>query len=288
MSGELQVDRALYDAELDLEDLLGTLRARETSVPVDRDSLFRFDIGLHAPDTLRIESDAVQAVLRADLRLLGTELRPALLGSIEAREGHARFRGNDFQITRAAIDFEDRNRIAPDFDIHAEADIRDYRVFVHVFGTPRDLEVHLSSEPSLPETDLFTLITLGITRRDTEGIGERGSGLAGLDALLVVSGLDQRVRRFIPKNPIVPDWRLTTGYSKATGQVEPRVAFEWKFLDERLRLRHSQPLGVEGQRTQAEYHITDTLSAQAEWDTEDALTPLGNLGMDLKLRFDLE
>ncbi len=288
LSGELAVSRARYDADLDLERVLPLLRSRALQPPPEREASLHLDVGIRAPETLRIDTPAVEAVLRADLRLTGTDIRPGLLGTVEATEGHATFRGNEYELTRAVVDFEDGYRIAPSFDVHAEADIRDYRVYVHIFGTPEEPEVHLSSEPELSETDLFTLITLGITRRDAEGIDERGSGLAGLDALLSMSGLDARVRRFIPENPILPEWRLTTGYSKTTGQVEPRVAFEWRFLDERLRLRHSQPIGVEGQRTQAEYRITDTVSAQAEWDTEDALTPFGNLGMDLKLRWDLE
>ena len=289
LGGELNVEQARYTAPLEVDEALAAFRARALAPPTGpRAPWVRLDVGLHADDTVVVDNGAVKGLFRADLRLVGTDQRPGLLGSLTAVDGTATFRGNLFRIERATAIFNDPNRVVPEFDVHATSDIRDYRVRVHAFGTPAKPELDLSSDPELADTDLLTLITLGITSRDAQGIDQRGSGLAGLDALFAISGLDRRVRAFMPDDPLVPEMRLTTGFSRVTGQVEPRLALEWRLIEDRLRLRHSQPIGVDGQKTQAEYRITDTISAQAEWDTEDSETSFGNLGVDLKLRWELE
>ncbi len=44
--------------------------------------------------------------------------------------------------------------------------------------------------------------------------------------------------------------------------------------------------GGAGKRARAEYHFTDTLTGQFQWDNENAATDgLPNLGLDLKLRW---
>jgi len=86
-----------------------------------------------------------------------------------------------------------------------------------------------------------------------------------------------------------PTVRLTSGWSSGTGQVEPRLAFESHLFTKALKLRYSAPIGVPGQTTEAEYRINKTLSLQAEWDTEShQATPVGDIGLDLKLRWEGE
>lgn len=292
LTGDLDVDRARWAKDLEVDTLIPTFKKRIAAAPApDRAPLLRFDVGLHAPGTIRVENRNLTATLRADLRLTGSDVHPGLVGTVSSVEGRALFRGNEWTVTQALVDFKERDRILPSFDVHAESDVRDYRVYVHAFGTPDRLRLDLSSDPDLAETDLVTLVTLGITSRDAEaGFGGGDAAWAAADALFAISGLDRHVRSFIPRNPILRDasLRLTSGYSRGTGQVEPRLAFESRVLVDELRLRYSAPLGIRGQRTQAEYRITDTVSVQAEWDTENQVTSLGNVGLDLKLRWEGE
>lgn len=290
LTGDVDVQRALYRRDLDIDQLLPTIRKRVAAVTIERKPWLHLDLGIHAPGTIKVEDRNLTATLRADLQLTGNDVHPGLLGTVSLIDGRAIFRGNEWRVTHALADFKDRDRIVPSFDVHAESDIRDYRVYVHAFGTPDTPRVTFTSDPDLAESDLVTLVTLGVTSRDAEGIGSGDAAAAAADALFAVSGLDQKVRSFIPKNPILrdPTLRLTSGYSSGTGQVEPRLAFESRLFTDQLRLRYSAPIGIPGQKTQAEYRINDTVSVQAEWDTENRLTPEGNLGLDLKLRWESE
>ena len=105
-----------------------------------------------------------------------------------------------------------------------------------------------------------------------------------------VTGLDRQVERFLPKNAVLRDLtiRVATLYNGATGLVEPTPQLESKLLTEQLKIRIAQPVSGRGTRAQAEYQFTDRISAQVQWDNENVDYSFGNLGLDLKLRWDVE
>jgi translocation and assembly module TamB len=188
-------------------------------------------------------------------------------------------------------------------DVHGEARVSDYQVFMHLFGTMADPKVTLTSTPPLSQPDIITLLSMGFTQRDTQ----RGSGTQGLataaaaQALFAASGLPEQVRRFLPRGGPVQDLsvRITSVYSELTGQVEPRVEFESWAWHEKLRLRFQTPLaGARGQRAQVELRLGDHTALQYQFDTDSQgamasqadqssrLRWAGDHGLDLKLRWE--
>ena len=138
----------------------------------------------------------------------------------------------------------------------------------------------------------MSLLTLGVTGRERAGIsGTAGAG-AGLaaEALYQASGLDRQVQRLLPQNTVLRDtaFRIGTQYNDFSGLVEPTAQLESKFLVEQLKLSLSQPVSGKGTRAQAEYRITNRLSVQSQWDNAYSDIPFGNLGIDLKLRWEVE
>ncbi len=108
-------------------------------------------------------------------------------------------------------------------------------------------------------------------------------------ALLSASGLDEQVKRFLPRGGPIRDlsMRIVTGYSEETGQVEPRAEFESWLLRDRLRLRFQTPLGTgRGRKAQAEVRLGEHTAVQYQWDNESLDVPTGDHGVDLKLRWE--
>jgi translocation and assembly module TamB len=216
-----------------------------------------------------------------------------MVGSVEAGEGsQAFFRGNAFAITQGVADFKDHHSLEGVFDVYADTQVRDYQIRLHAFGRSSAPQVQFSSEPALSEGDVLSLLTLGLTARERAGIsGTTGAG-AGLaaEALYQASGLDRQVQRFLPKNEVLrdPAFRISTQYSEGTGLVEPTAQLESKFLVDQLKLSLSQPVSGRGTHAQAEYRFDNRLSAQAQWDNAYNDLPIGNLGIDLKLRWEVE
>jgi translocation and assembly module TamB len=256
----------------------------------------RFEVGILVDGDARIDNDLAHGGVKGELTLTGSLAAPGLVGSLAMTPGgRAMYRGNEFTLTHAVLDFADRHRFAPTFDVHGETVVRDYQVFLHAYGTLDQTEIQLTSSPALTREDIATLLSLGITTRDSTAQG----GLAGLggaataaaaQALFSVSGLDDQVKRFLPRDGILRDFsvRMTTAYSETSGQVEPRAEFESRALGDRLRLRYQAPLsGARGQRAQAELRLGEHSALQYQWDNDNPDAPsMGDHGVDLKLRWE--
>ncbi|AKU90331.1 hypothetical protein AKJ08_0718 [Vulgatibacter incomptus] len=307
LSGEVTVDRLRYAKELDLEkailDFRKKFHAAATSEEPER---IRFDLDLVGGRDMRVDNSLVKARLQfvaspggraGRLKLVGSNVRIGLLGSVEVVDATAFFRGNTYRITHGMVDFAERDRIDPTFDLTAETQVRDYRVAAHAYGRLDDgaggmgYQLDLRSEPMLAQSDIVTLLTFGITSWDLDKGGNAGLGGLAAEALMVVSGLDEHVKKLLPQTPLLmdPDLSVTSQYSELTGQMEPFAVFEAKVLSERLKLKAAAPFSTSrGRRASAEVTVSDKLSTQLVWQNEVIGYSSGDLGLDLKLRWEWE
>ncbi|BDG09016.1 translocation/assembly module TamB domain-containing protein [Anaeromyxobacter paludicola] len=298
LSGRLHVLRARYTENVDLEKRVLALRRRaaEAPRPFDRSGEWlHFDVGLLLDGDARVENDLLRGPVTGALTLTGTPSAFGLVGSLSMAEGsRATFRGNEFILSHAVMDFSDRSRLRAGLDAQGEAQVKEYRVFMSVTGPYESPRLQLTSTPALTQEDLITLLSLGYTARDAAAAGGVGgvATAAAAQALISASGLDAQVRRFLPRGRVLSDFgmRVTSAYSEATGQVEPRAELESRALEDRLWLRYQAPMsGGRGQRAQAEVRLGDHTSLQYQWDNEtpDVVTEYGgDHGLDLKLRWE--
>jgi translocation and assembly module TamB len=252
----------------------------------------RFDVQLAVDGDARIENDLVRGAVTGELTVTGTLAAPGLVGTLAMAGGsRAQFRGNEFALTHAVLDFTDRNKVEIALDVHGESQVRDYQIFMHAFGPLADPQLTLTSTPPLAQPDIITLLSLGFTRRDATAGGGVSSvaTAAAAQALFSASGLDEQVRRFLPRSEMVRDLsvRITSEWSEVSGQVEPRAEFESWFLQEKLRLRYQAPLsGARGQKAQAELRLGRHTAVQYQWDPDNPDVVTGDHGVDLKLRWE--
>ena len=122
----------------------------------------RFDIRILAPSSLRISDNTTRIVSSAELTLGGTYDQMLLFGNAEIERGEVFFEGNRYRVTQGSISFANPIEVEPFFDIEAETDIRvpgqTYRVTLGVVGTMDNLDLEVTSDPPLPEFEIFSLL----------------------------------------------------------------------------------------------------------------------------------
>jgi translocation and assembly module TamB len=289
LGGVMDLRNLRYRRGLELDDILKRLSRRSVlPTPTEKPREYlTFDVGLLLNDVW-VDNNLARARLLGSLKLTGTNARPGIIGRLETSEGsQAFFRNNQFTINRGQIEFQDRYGIDPMFDLRAQAQVREYQVKLHAFGRPAAPQVLLTSEPALPEGDVVSLLTLGLTSTDKETAASASAGLAA-EAFFNISGLDRQVQRFLPDNPLLKDLSLqiATTYNDATQQAEPTARLESKFLTEQLKIGLTQPVSGRGTRARAEYHFDNRFSLQGLWDNEHSETAFGNPGLELKLSWE--
>jgi translocation and assembly module TamB len=226
--------------------------------------------------------------------------------------GRFRVFGNDFDIQKSTIRFDDPTRIAPHVDVVAVTEYRRYnalatagaaggaaaagaggsqvgsfwRITLHAFGDLEELNVDMTSDPQLSREDIFFLLTIGLTRAEVDQV-RSGSIYAGaaFEAIGTVSGVDRAVKQAIP---VIDDFRPGSAYSTTSGRVEPNITVG-KRLTEHVRARLTSMLAEDPQlRTTIEWRLGRTVTMEPSYDRVNTLSSsnVGNFGLDFRWRIE--
>ena len=235
LQGELRLVRGLYTR--DLAPAAGAPPGSAAGTP-SSGAGFPLRIAVKLDDNLVVRNRTASLRVGGMLSVEGSTAAPAVLGTLETREGHVTFRDRRFTILTATARFVDPRRVDPFLDAVATARIRVYEVTARVSGRTDRLDVRLTSTPPLPQEDLLALVAFGVTRAELERspagvLAEEAArtivrdllGLEGLPGLRSGDGGEQRLQvgtRAAPE-------RTAPGSAPGTesaGQQRVRVEYE--------------------------------------------------------------
>jgi hypothetical protein len=225
----------------------------------------RFDVGITAASSLRIENNIANMIASADLRLQGTYDRPLLFGRAEIERGDVVFEGNRYVVTPGgSIDFFNPSRIEPFFDIEAETRVRrpgqPYRLTVGLSGTTARPVVSLNSDPPLPEVDILSLLFgQNVDLEDAELRALRSSAVQQSETDLLKAGMT----RILASPFTAPVGRaLGEAFGIDTVQITPMIGNETDPLTPSARV-------VIGKRLSNRAYLTFTRALGTSSSTRD-------------------
>lgn len=321
LSGRVDLGTATYQTPMNVTADITTLTSRgkksEVKIYDPKDDALEVDVLVTGRKPLVIQNDLMEASLILDpqgLRVTGTNQRLGAVGSVEfPAGGHIHLRNHDFEIQRGLVRFNDPTRLRPEVDLTAATEFRRYgsgssssavantsttttsgapvsgnwRILLHAYGEPEDLQVDLSSDPPLAQDDIFLLLAVGLTR--TELSQSRSTGLGSsvaLEALGSLSGAESAVTRAVQ----IDEFRFGSTYSSRSGRTEPTVTIG-KRLSERIRATITTSLSDTNEvRSNVEYRATGNLSVEGSYDNAQSSgsTTVGNVGGDVRWRLEFE
>ena len=120
---------------------------------------------------------------------------------------------------------------------------------------------------------------------DQQGSGLKDSLPGAVDALWRVSGMDERVRRYLP---VVDEFKLTSGYSRSSKQTEPRLLVI-KELGRQWELKYNGPVNESDEQhvLGLEYRLKRGLVLEGSWVSVSEATA-GDLGLDLRMDWEFD
>jgi len=302
--GTVRVQRLRYNRpfSLGLTDRLSGLsqakRVTRASYDPDKDRI-SFDLRVVEDAPLKISNNLLNAELSIRdsedaFRLVGTDQRLGVLGTLEVTRGTVTFRNSRFNLEEGTVTFIDQHRVRPRLDVRARTEFRRqadatgarWWISLRASGEVDDLKLELSSEPALAQEDIALLLTVGMTRAEAS----RSNGLAqgaALEALATVTGVDREVRKALP---VIDDFTVTSAYSARTNRTEPQVVVG-KRLSDRVRATARTGLTSESNfKTGVEWRLDDQTSVEAGYDNVQTTTSsqFGNVGVDLRWRLEFD
>ncbi|MEC9464567.1 MAG: translocation/assembly module TamB domain-containing protein, partial [Myxococcota bacterium] len=302
LRGDLDINSLQYTANFDLENLL-TRRPEPLPVPTfEPGEAWRLRVNVRADDNIIFASNFAEAELSANFRVTGTSERIGAIGTLTPLWGRATYGGNTYEVEQAIIDLTEEYRISPRFDIRAKGEACEMDLSVNIFGddTGYNIEARGQDENgTVPPDEALFCAQFGLrlnsnlqAAQDGTGAGGAGAGSVYLpgavDAIWKVTGMDERVRRIIP---VLDQFTLTSGYSKATRKTEPRILMT-KELGKDWELKYNGPLYTEKDNQHIialEYRLNNRVTLESTWESVSAASiPIGDLGLDLRLDWQFE
>lgn len=290
LKGAVKIDSLRYTANLDLESLIPLRTDAPIKVPIESEQAIHLAVRAAAPNNLIVSSNVLEAELQADIMVTGTSDRIGLVGSVTPLWARARYQDNLFQLERASILFTDEYRILTQFDLRATTEACGMRVAVDVQGNSDGWNVIPMGQDEdgvVDPPDVLTCLQTGLRLRDYRGLDaanlEENLSLSSLGAIWAVTGMDEKVKRFLP---VVDEISLTSGWSPRSKKTTLRVVIR-KELGSRLQLSYSRAIDeLDDQILAGEYRLSPVASLEGTWNTASDV-PVGDLGLDLRLRWEL-
>ncbi len=238
-TGHVTLNRARYTRPIDMALISDSgstsLAAPEEPYDPTRDRV-QLALELRSREPVRIRNNLIDADIALSpstpFRIVGTDQRPSVLGLLTIPRGRVFFRGNEFEVRRSRIEFDNPERISPTFDVLATTDIRrssesagarnQWRIDLHAYGTRERFALDMSAEPSLSREDIALMLAFRMTRAELDQLGTTDLGqILAVEALSNLTGIDRIVRRNVP---IISDFNITSGYSPTQGRTVPQVS----------------------------------------------------------------
>jgi translocation and assembly module TamB len=220
LTGTLDLNRAAVTPGADLGHVLA-VASQPTPAPPDPNEYLRgmrFDVRIQSAPTFTLETSLTRNIQTdVDLRLRGTPLAPALLGTISANSGEVQMFGNRYTINRGDVRFLNPVKIEPLLDLDLETRARGIAVNVTVSGSPQKLNVNYSSDPPLQSREIIALLAVGrdpnsITQNSQIAASTTSTGFGDAGGLLgeaVSEQLSNRLQRFFGSSRVKIDPTVT-------------------------------------------------------------------------------
>jgi translocation and assembly module TamB len=285
LKGEIRIDRAAYEKRIELRSMVLDLRRAQDQVSQmsgDGTSPFfgdtQLDLHIVGNQNIWVNNNLAKFPIQVDLILRGTLDHPQLFGNLTAQDGTFTFRRNEFKVLSATADFISTDTIRPVLDIHAQTEIRTYRIDLRLTGTVERFNLALQSDPVLSETDILALLTLGQTASE---VSEAKSEIGATEATVLLAGpLQERVEEEVQKVTGVDRFQVDPYYSGAKAAGGARLTVGKRLMEDRLYVTYTTALSTQEDLIKMEYLLGKNVLLVGERDEN------GRLSSDLKFRFE--
>lgn len=271
---------------------------------------FKLNIDVKSEGGILVQNDLFDADLKAQLKVINTIEAPRILGSVDVLHGKMIFKNRRFQIQSATAVFDNPTLLNPRFNLSATTDVSWVKVQLYASGRIGDevtrgnqekWKIELSSTPLMPESDIISLLALGMTASESKKLNssDRAVFEQGEAASLLLHSLDfnreveSKTGLQIQLDESVNSQdRMSVSRPQAAGNesgLAPKIVIR-KQLSKNLDLSYGSTVGVGAssqRQVSAEVKLNPGLSVLGVWDTyqgSEAKDRRTSYGLDLKVQ----
>ena len=198
VSGAVLVDGAVSREKVFQQRQGQGLKAAQYTPPPSRKRVsdypkFKLNIEAKSDGGILIQNELFDAEVRGQMTIVNTIEAPRILGSAELVQGRMVFKDRTFQIQSASAIFDNPTVINPRFNMTANAEVNNIKINLYAAGRLEDKwKIELSSSPPMPESEIISLLALGLTSSEAKKLSSSDRTLyeQGEAASLILHSLD--------------------------------------------------------------------------------------------------
>lgn len=217
----------------------------------------RIAVTVDAPGDVWVRDKQAEVELTLAIRINKRPGEPlAVGGQIRSLRGDLNIQGRDFKLVRGFVDLSELPGREPYIQARAVHETWDATIIMDVSGTPKRPHIELSSEPSLPKSEILSYLAFGrpssaLSKEEFSASKLAGGALGGITAQKILEILG-------PDFPLLGDVTFRSG--QQIGIVKPLT----KGLTVSLG-RATGPVGEEkGFQAQWQYRVNRNISIEAQ------------------------
>lgn len=300
ISGELTVYEGRFLRRINVRgDLAKMLQRQERTYEffVKEESVFdpwKLNIGLNTSEAFLIRNNLGEGEVEANLRVVGTVKEPRLQGSMGIVRGRFSYFNKNFEIRTGSAQFNNPDSNIPRYDIQADSEIGEYRVFINVIGDANDQKISYSADPPLPEKDILALVSYGTPPSSSDqAVNDDTRTSAAYAGISYVTGqIQERIETTLSSDFGIRRFQLYPSFYEETGKTELQLMVGTDLIRNRLALNYSNYLSATGGHlVELDFKLSRNVSLVGSWrDTQNDQKQniSGDLGGDIIFRFEIE
>ncbi|MCB1022325.1 MAG: translocation/assembly module TamB domain-containing protein, partial [Acidobacteria bacterium] len=225
-------------------------------------SRVRYNVAIESENPVVVDNNLAKLESTVDLRLVGTYYRPSLLGRVVLEEGgEVTLAENRYVIENGLVEFTSEARIRPSLNLQARTQVAGYDIILRATGAGDEMKTDFTSEPTLPEPDVISLL---LTGRTLEQARESGLNIAREQALSYLTGsLGGRIGSAAQQGLGLTEVRIEPNLISAEGDPSARLTLGQR-ITRQLNLIYSMNLTDSGDQIfVTEYDVTRRFQTKA-------------------------
>lgn len=300
LSGTYRVNGGLIDSEFTSAGGSQVLRQSSYLPQVILQSAFDpIDLDLVAliERPLAIKNSLLDGNVTGQMQIKGTPSSPVLGGDIEIEKGSKLFfRETPFDIDSGQVQFKNTKQIDPQLYLAARTRKNEFDISLLVQGTATNPLLRVSSLPPLSETDIVSLLALGITsqglERRIESAEQENNTLNTLGTAIIANNpLTKSLQQQLGVN-----LQFSSQYDDTKNIAVQKITVS-RQLSQRIQASASRLRGQQNStEVKLQYQINPNVSAVGTWEAREASEVTGDvsetqrttedsiLGLDLEFR----
>jgi translocation and assembly module TamB len=273
LSGVYRIKSGIIDKEFTEETAVGGLRQSSYLPKIILQSAFEpliVDIQAQFDKPLTIKNSMMEGSVTGLMQVKGTPSQPTLIGKVQTeRNSKLMFKDKIFDITTGNVQFKEGAEINPELYVAARSRVTDYDVSLLVQGTAKAPLIRLSSSPPLSESDIISLLALGVVTAKSDRVGrkeDQNSAMAIASGIVSSTKIGRDLQQAIGFN-----LQLSSSYDDTKNVSVQKITLSRK-LSDKVNLSASR---IQGQQKSNEvklrYLFNNNVSVVGTYEERQAL-----------------